>query len=295
MASLDVDNIATKVATKNTTTKSNKRKRKFEIKKVEEPNKLHLTFLKRKQGLFNKVTELSLLCEAKTALIVSSPNGDFYACGYPTPDTVTQRFLNPFSRKKEKEKKVEIEDIKVKYEEIQDQLKEEKKKLQVLTEEHKSSSSSFPSWWNLSIENMNLECLEEFKNSLERLKLNLVTTMEVKRFSSLESLPLDVSSPPPSSNHSLLNDYDGLQPLAPLAVFSPQPLSNYSLMSDQSFYDQQENYDVACPSFMAPPTTTTTLSNYSLLNECFLDQQENYNVDAASPSFMVPDGFGHYY
>ncbi|KAJ1408310.1 hypothetical protein SESBI_23591 [Sesbania bispinosa] len=83
------------------------RRRKIEIKKVEELNKRHVTFSKRKLGLFNKVTELSILCQAETALIVTSPNGKLYACGYPNPDTVIKRFLTqgPPLRKKDSNKK----------------------------------------------------------------------------------------------------------------------------------------------------------------------------------------------
>ncbi|KAJ1388835.1 hypothetical protein SESBI_28765 [Sesbania bispinosa] len=45
------------------------------------------------RDIFNKVTELSILCEAETALIITSPNDKLYACGYPSPDTVIQGFL----------------------------------------------------------------------------------------------------------------------------------------------------------------------------------------------------------
>lgn len=77
-----------------TTKPGGRRKRKTEIKKVEQLNRRHVTFSKRKLGLFNKVTELSILCQAKTALIVTSPNGKLYACGYPSPDAVIRRFLS---------------------------------------------------------------------------------------------------------------------------------------------------------------------------------------------------------
>lgn len=233
MASLDVvDKIATKPATTNTTTKPNKQKRKIEIKKVEQKNKRHVAFSKRKQGLINKVTELSLLCQAKTALIITTPNGKFYACGYPTPDTVIQDFLageNPFSpnqQEKQEDEKVAIETLRFRYEALQDQLKEEKKKLQALTKAHNSGSCS-SSWWNLSIEDMSFEDLDLFKTSLEHLKLNIVTAMEAKIFSSLEPLPLAVSPSPPR-------------------------LSSYSLLSEE-FLEQQVNYnDTAFASFMLP-------------------------------------------
>ncbi|XP_061353141.1 floral homeotic protein AGAMOUS-like [Gastrolobium bilobum] len=62
--------------------KSNIRKGKVAIKKVEEKSKRYVTFSKCKQGLFNKVTELSLLCQAETALVINSQKGKLYACSY---------------------------------------------------------------------------------------------------------------------------------------------------------------------------------------------------------------------
>lgn len=101
----------------------------------------------------------------------------------------------------------------VQYEAIQNQLKEEKKNLQATTEAQKgtidgSSSSSFPCWWDQPIEEMGLECLEDFKTCMEHLRLNLVTALEGKRINSLPPLPLAVAPPPPQAlpEWSLLSD-----------------------------------------------------------------------------------------
>ncbi|KAL2328205.1 hypothetical protein Fmac_021632 [Flemingia macrophylla] len=56
-------------------------------------NKHYATFCKRKQGLFNKLTELSLLCNVETALFIVSPNDKLYSCGYPNADYVLRRYL----------------------------------------------------------------------------------------------------------------------------------------------------------------------------------------------------------
>src|ERR1044072_947821 len=64
-------------------------------KKLEDERKRLLSSSKRKPGLFNKPTELSLLCLAETALIITSKNHDgaeIIACGHPSPDAVIQRF-----------------------------------------------------------------------------------------------------------------------------------------------------------------------------------------------------------
>ncbi|KAJ1401391.1 hypothetical protein SESBI_28767 [Sesbania bispinosa] len=179
---------------------------KTEIKKVEQLNKRYVTFSKRKLGLFNKVTELSILCQAETALIITSPNDKLYACGYPSPDTVIQRFLNrgppppsAANNKIKREQEETIEGLRLQYEAIQDQLKEEKKNLAMMETQNSSTNSCFPSWWNLSIENMDLECLQHFKQSMENLRLNVIVAMQEKRlrFNPLPPEPLLIAPPVP--------------------------------------------------------------------------------------------------
>ncbi|XP_027189143.1 agamous-like MADS-box protein AGL62 [Cicer arietinum] len=174
----------------NLATIPNNRKRKFENKKVEdEEHKSQLSFTKRKLGLFNKVTELSVLCHAKTALIITSKDKKLYACGYPNVDTVLRHFLegqqNPIDGEKQMMQKEEetVENLRVEYEVLQDQLKEEKKNLQVVTEAQKNSAC-IPSWWDDSIDDMSLESLQLFKTSLENLKLNLILSLDEKRIRS---------------------------------------------------------------------------------------------------------------
>lgn len=198
----------------NTVTKpSTRRKRKIEIKKVEQSNKRYVTFSKRKQGLFNKVTELSILCQAETALILSSQNGKLYACGNPGPDAVIRRFLAEESpqqrgRAGKKAQQESVETLRLQHEAIVKQLKQEKKHLIEMKEEHvKKGCFNFHPWWNESIENMGLEDLGNFMASLEQLKLNLAATADGNRFSSLSHItPLPVVPPPPTfPNLSLSN------------------------------------------------------------------------------------------
>ncbi|CAN1168280.1 Agamous-like MADS-box protein AGL61 [Linum perenne] len=48
------------------------------------------TFTKRRHGLFNKLSQLCLLCDAKVAAFVSSPSNrlKFYSLGYPSVSSV---------------------------------------------------------------------------------------------------------------------------------------------------------------------------------------------------------------
>ena len=185
----------------NTATKPiKKRKRTIEIKKVEQINRRYVTFSKRKLGLFNKLTELSVLCQVEAAVIITSQNGKLYTCGYPDADAVVRRYLSGgLSRGLDSESKKRqqdaIETLRPEYEATQNHLKEEQKRLQEIKETRKSSLC-FPSWWNLPTEGMGLEDLEQFKTSLERLKFNLVGALQEKQMNSVPSMPHAAMLPP---------------------------------------------------------------------------------------------------
>ncbi|KEH35976.1 MADS-box transcription factor family protein [Medicago truncatula] len=151
--------------------------------KAKPSNKRRDTFSKRKLGLFNKVTELSILCNAKTALIITSPNKNLHACGYPNHDTVIKHFFdkeNPvINTEKGKQDEYTIETSRLQHETIQERLKEEKNNLQAVKETN-NSSSCLPSWWDHSIDDMALESLKQFKTSLKKLKLNLDASLQGK-------------------------------------------------------------------------------------------------------------------
>ncbi|KAK9113425.1 hypothetical protein Syun_020222 [Stephania yunnanensis] len=48
---------------------------KVELKKIENPTSRQVTFSKRRNGLFKKAYELSVLCEAEVAAVVFSSSG----------------------------------------------------------------------------------------------------------------------------------------------------------------------------------------------------------------------------
>jgi hypothetical protein len=164
--------------------KSNTKKRKIgEIKKVKKLNESEM-FSKRKISLFNKVTELSVLCKAKTALIITSPHKELYACGYPNCDAVIQQFLTGKDTVEDSEKKKQdeiVENLRLEYEAIEDKLKEEEKNLKAMVDAKDKSDSIFPCWWGDSIDDMDLESLEEFKSSLQNLRLNLGSAIDQKK------------------------------------------------------------------------------------------------------------------
>ncbi|KAK7294522.1 hypothetical protein RJT34_17411 [Clitoria ternatea] len=174
-------------------------KRKIEIKKVELPTKRHVTFSKRKLGLFNKVTELSILCHAETALIIISQNNKLYSCGYPNVDHVLHRFMVGGSPTRMAEHE-SLEALRLEYEATQNQAKEEKKRLKEMKDEQESNNGGgFPCWWNNSVEEMDLDSVEQFKICLEGMKINLVAALEQKMLGAAPSNPSLVNKPIPLS------------------------------------------------------------------------------------------------
>ncbi|KAK1300311.1 Agamous-like MADS-box protein AGL62 [Acorus calamus] len=63
-------------------------RRKREMKKIEDRYALQVTFSKRKQGIFNKASELATLCGADVAVVLFSPAGNPYVFAQPSLDAV---------------------------------------------------------------------------------------------------------------------------------------------------------------------------------------------------------------
>ncbi|GFQ03683.1 agamous-like mads-box protein agl61, partial [Phtheirospermum japonicum] len=60
--------------------------------KIQKKSNRQVTFTKRRQGLFRKASELSVLCGAEIAILVRSPAGKIFAFGSPSADAVMGRF-----------------------------------------------------------------------------------------------------------------------------------------------------------------------------------------------------------
>ncbi|KAK7319024.1 hypothetical protein RJT34_03733 [Clitoria ternatea] len=53
-------------------------KKKVEIKRIENKSTRQITFSKRRKGLMKKARELSVLCDAKVALVIFSSTGKLF-------------------------------------------------------------------------------------------------------------------------------------------------------------------------------------------------------------------------
>ncbi|KAM0824181.1 hypothetical protein ACQ4PT_070382 [Festuca glaucescens] len=69
-------------------------RKKIEIRRIESEEAQHVCFSKRRRGLFNKVSELSILCGVEVAAVVFSPGGRAFSCGHPSAESVIDRFIS---------------------------------------------------------------------------------------------------------------------------------------------------------------------------------------------------------
>jgi hypothetical protein len=65
---------------------------KIEIRRIEREEARQVCFSKRRRGLFNKASELAIMCGAEVAIVVFSPGGKVFSCGNPSVESVLDRF-----------------------------------------------------------------------------------------------------------------------------------------------------------------------------------------------------------
>ncbi|CAL4957030.1 unnamed protein product [Urochloa decumbens] len=68
-------------------------RRKIEMKRIEHDEARKVCFCKRRQGMFKKASELSILCGAMVAIVAFSPTGKAFSFGSPSFKAVINRFL----------------------------------------------------------------------------------------------------------------------------------------------------------------------------------------------------------
>ncbi|ESQ33881.1 hypothetical protein EUTSA_v10009431mg [Eutrema salsugineum] len=73
--------------------KKTKGKQKIKIRKVEKNGDRMVTFSKRRNGIYTKLAELTVLCGAETGFLVYSGAGKPYTFGSPSFIAVAERFL----------------------------------------------------------------------------------------------------------------------------------------------------------------------------------------------------------
>ncbi|XP_059663904.1 agamous-like MADS-box protein AGL62 [Cornus florida] len=151
-----------------------KGRQKMEMKKIECKSNLHVSFSKRRTGLINKASELSVVCGAEVAVVVMSPAGKIYTFGSPSPDTVVNRFLaqypNPnlnYSTHDHDDNKLAVQ-LQVSKNNYFKALGE----LEARTGKGRPSETGY--WWEDPIDELGLQELEHYIASLEVLKKNVM-------------------------------------------------------------------------------------------------------------------------
>ncbi|EOX90934.1 MADS domain class transcription factor isoform 4, partial [Theobroma cacao] len=69
---------------------------KIEIKKIENTTNRQVTYSKRRNGIFKKAQELTVLCDAKVSLIMFSSSGKFHE--FISPNISTKTFFDLYQK-----------------------------------------------------------------------------------------------------------------------------------------------------------------------------------------------------
>ncbi|XP_044469431.1 agamous-like MADS-box protein TM6 [Mangifera indica] len=69
---------------------------KIEIKRIENPTNRQVTYSKRRNGIFKKAQEITVLCDAKVSLIMFSNTGKFHE--FVSPTTTTKDIIDQYQR-----------------------------------------------------------------------------------------------------------------------------------------------------------------------------------------------------
>ncbi|XP_021292485.1 agamous-like MADS-box protein AGL62 [Herrania umbratica] len=162
-----------------------KGRQRIEIKQLEKKSNLHVTFSKRRKGLFKKASELCILSGAKIGIIVLSPSPREkpFCFGHPDIDTVLDQYLsgNPaFDDDDDNSQDYAtltdlpgFEEIYTQYEESLKELEKEKKRGKEI-EQAQNVENNDGFWWDEAIDGMGAEELEAYMKAMEKLKNNLI-------------------------------------------------------------------------------------------------------------------------
>ncbi|KAF0928061.1 hypothetical protein E2562_037496 [Oryza meyeriana var. granulata] len=156
-------------------------RKEIEIKCIEKQDARDVRFSKRRQGLFNKAGELSLLCDANIATVVSSRAGKGFSFGHPSVNAIADRLasmtmgtpnspsLGDGSHDSNKVTDT-VQQMKLQYVELQKSLEtEEKRKKRVQEAMEKEMGGHLMQWLNSQAHLLGLDELEELHNKLSAL------------------------------------------------------------------------------------------------------------------------------
>ncbi|KVI09341.1 agamous-like MADS-box protein AGL62 [Cynara cardunculus var. scolymus] len=158
--------------------KASQGRKKIEIKRIEEVNNRQVTFSKRRAGLFKKASELCILTGAQIAILVNSPGGRVFAFGHPTADALIDRYLSTPAAAtgstsdgtSSSQKPLMVKEFNQHYVEVSKELEAEKKRKEVIQESKMVNGGSGLAWYDETIDELELEELQQYLSSLVELK-----------------------------------------------------------------------------------------------------------------------------
>ncbi|CAK7331228.1 unnamed protein product [Dovyalis caffra] len=158
--------------------KKTKGRQKVEMKRIENKDDRLITFLKRRSGIFKKASELVTLTGAEIAVVAFSPTGKPFSSGHPSVESIINRFLEEHSNidnstynLMEANRRKRIGELIQKYNEMQHEVEEKKEKSHKL--KGKIKEIDCKSWWDTSIEDLNLDDLIKLGKKFEKLQMTL--------------------------------------------------------------------------------------------------------------------------
>ncbi|MCD7459301.1 hypothetical protein HAX54_040562 [Datura stramonium] len=177
------------------TIKKTQGRRKIAIKPIANQNSRHVTFSKRRLGLFKKASELCILSGAEIAIIVQSMKRQrLFAFGHPSADAVIDRYLAGKSSSTAASAPDHefnfVQQNNEYYSQICRELEGEKKKKEIIDESKMvNGNKNGGFWWNEPIDDKGIEELEVFVAALEELRKKVNMRAEELSMINGSSLP----------------------------------------------------------------------------------------------------------
>ncbi|CAN4075830.1 unnamed protein product [Withania somnifera] len=143
-------------------------RQKIKIAKIEVKNHLQVTFSKRRSGLFKKAT-----------IIVFSPARKVFSFGHPNVESIINRFFSENNSNNnqiannsfhlvETHRNASVRGLNLQLTQILGEVEIERKRGESLDQMRKTNQSQY--WWEAPINQLDLQELEQLKDSMEALK-----------------------------------------------------------------------------------------------------------------------------
>ncbi|KAK9267085.1 hypothetical protein L1049_009503 [Liquidambar formosana] len=181
-------------------------RRKIEIKKIENKIARQVCFSKRRSSLFRRANELCVWCDAEIAVIAFSPGKQAFSIGYPSVDSVLNRYLSEGSSQ-DTQAWPHDDDVEKYLQEALRELEAEKvlaeKEDEAKGEGEGEGEGEAGFWWDTPIENLGLKELKKFMAALKKLKKKVVIRVNEERIANDETM---IQSTPPSVNETMIGN-----------------------------------------------------------------------------------------